>query len=72
MKPVAAPKLGWKHFAVDKTEMRSLVAIANAEIGIIPDPSATPQIARALMIEDGVHPEDNIFSCGIIAARDEY
>ena len=66
-----ASKMEWKQYAIDKTEMRTIVALANSEIGILADPSITPHLARALMTADGVVPEDNLFSCGIMAARDE-
>jgi hypothetical protein len=47
------------------------MAEQEAKIGLTPDPTATPQRARERMIAYGVRPEDNIGSCGIIAARDE-
>lgn len=56
---------------VDKRKIQEIVARQNAVIGLVRDPSVTPEKVRAMMIADGVRPEDNIFSCGIIAARDE-
>ena len=56
---------------VDKQMMRRVIAQVNEMTGFIPDPTATPRKARELMKADGVRAEDNIFSCGIIAARDE-
>ena len=60
---------------VDKAEIRRIVAEQNAKSGFVPDPTATPQQARA-MVEKclraaGLRPEDNIFSRGIIEAREE-
>jgi hypothetical protein len=43
----------------------------NAQIGLRCDPKATPEEARRLIEAEGVRPEDNAFSCGILAARDE-
>jgi hypothetical protein len=37
----------------------------------VPDPTATPQKAREMMLALGIRPEDNLGSSGIIAARDE-
>jgi len=59
---------------LDKTEVRRIVAEQNAAIGFVPDPTATAEKAQAMVAEllrvKGLRPEDNIFSCGIIAARD--
>lgn len=58
---------------LDKTEIRRIVAEQNAAVGFVPDPAATAEKAQALVAEllraKGIRPEDNIFSCGIIAAR---
>jgi hypothetical protein len=35
------------------------------------DPTVTVAKVRAMMLADGVRPEDNLFSRGIIAAREE-
>ena len=56
---------------LDKTEIRRIVAEQNAKSGFVPDPTATPQRARAKMLALGVRPEDRIGSAGIIAAREE-
>lgn len=40
-------------------------------MGIPDDPAATPQKARAMMLALGIRPEDNEFSHGLIAAREE-
>lgn len=60
-----------KHFFVDMTEIRKLAAKMNEEMGFVRIPDMTPEKVREMMIESGINPEDNIFSCGIIAARDE-
>lgn len=61
----------WRRLVADKQAIRDVVAQVNAEVGFVPDPTATPEKARELMRALGIRAEDNIFSCGIIAARDE-
>jgi hypothetical protein len=56
---------------IDKTEIRRIVAEQNQRLGFVPDPTATPEKAQEMMLALGIRPEDNIFSRGIIAARDE-
>ncbi len=60
-----------KHFFVDKAKVRRLIDELNEKAGFVPDPEATPESSRAHMEALGIRAEDNIFSCGIIAARDE-
>lgn len=59
----------------DKDEMRRIVDEQYKEMGIVSDPNISLAELRAMMAADlaahGIRPEDNIFSCGIIAARDE-
>lgn len=55
----------------DKAALQRMVEEQNAAIGLVRDPHATAEEARALILAQGVQPEDNTFSCGIIAARDE-
>lgn len=56
---------------LDKKRLQEIVAEQNREMGFVPDPNATPQKARAMMIAAGIRPEDNLGSCGILAAREE-
>jgi hypothetical protein len=56
---------------VDKKQVQKIVAEQNAQMGFVPDPTATPQKAREMMRALGIRPEDNLGSRGIIAARDE-
>ena len=58
-------------FFVDKKAIQKIVAEQNERMGFVKDPTATPQKAQEMMLALGIRPEDNIFSCGIIAARDE-
>ena len=60
---------------LDKHRIRQIMAQQNERIGFVPDPTATPERAQeaveASLRENGVRPEDNVFSCGIVAARGE-
>jgi len=58
-------------FFIDKTEIRKIVEERNRQMGIVPDPTITPQKVRQMMIDDGVRPEDNQGSRGISEAREE-
>lgn len=55
----------------DKQELKAIMEEQNALMEFVPDPTATPESIRAQMRALGIRAEDNIFSCGIIAARDE-
>lgn len=54
----------------NKDELRRILAEENLKTGFVPDLTATAQRAREKMLAQGVRPEDNLGSCGIIAARD--
>ena len=56
---------------LDKKLLQQIAAEQNRELGFVPDPEATAQKAREMMIKLGVRPEDNLGSCGIISAREE-
>jgi hypothetical protein len=56
---------------IDKAIIRKIVAEQNRRMGFVPDPTATPEKAQEMMLALGIRPEDNLFSTGIIAARDE-
>jgi hypothetical protein len=55
----------------DKEHLKRLLETQDALMGFVPDPTATAQRAREMMLEDGIRPEDNEFSRGIIAMREE-
>jgi len=44
---------------VDKQWLRQQLAQMDAAMGFVLDPLATAQAARALMLADGIRPEDN-------------
>jgi len=66
-----ASKHNAKAILVDKKVIQQIVAEQNALTGFVPDPTATPEKAQAMTQALGIRPEDNLLSCGIIAARDE-
>lgn len=49
----------------DKTALRQILEAQDEQTGFVLDPTATPQKARALMVAQGIRPEDNAFSCEI-------
>jgi 2-C-methyl-D-erythritol 4-phosphate cytidylyltransferase len=60
---------------IDKRRIQQVVAQQNEKMGFVPDLAVTPEEAQEAversLRENGLRPEDNIFSCGIIAAREE-
>ena len=52
-------------------ELRAIVAQQFEELGIEYDPTATAEDSRRAIRAAGFRPEDNEFSRGIIAAREE-
>jgi hypothetical protein len=60
-----------RRFFVDKKLIQKIVAEQNERMGFVPDPAATAQKAREMMLALGIRPEDNLGSRGIIAAREE-
>lgn len=64
-----------ERFFINKSHIQQVVAQINQQTGFVPDPTITPEDAQQAveqsLRENGLRPEDNIFSCGIIAAREE-
>ena len=60
-----------KELFADKRALRNFIAEQNALIGFVKDPTATAEEAREMILADGVRPEGNLFSRGIIEARAE-
>lgn len=65
------PARNIRAFFVEKKEIQRIVAEQNQRMGFVPDPAATARKAQKMALALGIRPEDNLFSCGIIAARDE-
>ncbi len=63
--------LGGASFA-DSREVLRLFDRASAEMGMeLPKDAPTPEDVQELMLREGVQPQDNILSRGIIDAREE-
>lgn len=71
----AQEKEGWRAVLVDKEPLRKIAEAQASALGIIADPGMTVEKVQMMVAANlrahGIRPEDNIFSCGIIAARDE-
>jgi hypothetical protein len=72
MPPVTTPNpLARLKFAETKV-LLSIVDKAFKEIGIdVTKPAMTPEEVQQLMLQEGIKPEDNIFSRAIIESREE-
>lgn len=55
----------------ESEKLRAILHQVYADMGIEFDPNATAKQARQMALDDGVNPEDKLFSCGIIAMREE-
>ena len=65
------PRPSAKTWFADKQAIQRIVEEQNARMGFVPDPTATPEKVREMMRALGIRAEDNMASCGIIAAREE-
>ena len=54
----------------DKEALKTILEAQDIRNGIIIDSTATPMKARDLMIEQGVRPDENQFSCAIRRMRE--
>jgi len=61
----------WREADLHQAEISAAAAAAFAEMGISGAPVG-PEKLREMMLADGVNPEDNQFSRGIIEMREEY
>lgn len=61
----------WREASQHQAEISAAAAAAFAEMGISGEPVG-PKKLREMMLADGVSPEDNEFSRGIIEMREEY
>jgi hypothetical protein len=53
----------------DRDEINRLMDDIEEQIGFVPDPDATPEKVRQLMLADGIRPEENAFSREIMRMR---
>ena len=56
---------------LDKAEVKAIFDRAFADMGFVPDPTATAERSQGRMHAPGIKPEENVFSRGIIAMREE-
>jgi hypothetical protein len=54
----------------DKAALRRILEDQDRQTGFVLDPKATAKQARQLMIQQGIRPEDNEFSCEIRRMRE--
>lgn len=54
----------------DKDALIALVEAQNRAIGLVRDPADTAEQSGALILAEGIRPEDCVFSCGILSARE--
>ena len=59
-----------RSLVMDKKYARQLADEMNRLIGFVPDPTATALQAQQQLLDSGVRPEDNEFSCEIIRSRE--
>jgi hypothetical protein len=64
------PMVTRKAMVADKAMLRTILDNQDKQKGFVSDPTATPQKSRALMLEQGIRPEDNVFSCEILRMRE--
>lgn len=72
---MALPERELAPVQADKEELRRIIDAEYKKMGIPDDPTATAPLAQELVGEclrmHNLGPEDNVFSRGIIAAREE-
>jgi|GEM_PF-5087442 len=71
MNSASGQVIGEERKSVEREKLRAILHNLYAKMGFEYDPNATADDSVALSIQDGVRAEENIFSCGILAARDE-
>jgi hypothetical protein len=57
---------------IDKASLRAAVEALNRRMGVVPelsDANLTPQQVRAMMVADGIRPEDNSFTGELMRMR---
>ena len=57
---------------LDKHALQRLVADLDERMGFVHDPTATAEKAQAMMLADGIRPEDRFLSSEIIRMRYEH
>ncbi len=68
--PAARGARLWREASLHQDEISAAAKAAFAEMGISGEPISAEEL-QAMMLADGVNPEDNQFSRGIIEMREE-
>ena len=68
---VTQAKTDLSRLYIDKGPLQQIVANHHRQADIKHDPDMTPEKVQAMMRTAGIRAEDNLASCGIIAARKE-
>ena len=66
----AAREVVTENLVVDKAVLVRILEEIEAAEGFIPEPGATAQGGRELMLAAGIRPEDNTFSREILRSRE--
>lgn len=61
--------LSAQNMVIDKQWLREKFAEMDARTGFVVDPAVTVEQLHTMMLADGVRPEDNILSHGILRER---
>jgi hypothetical protein len=67
--PVAEAPGDIRSMIVDKQWLREQFAAMDARTGFVVDPTVTAEKVRAMMLAEGIRPEDNVFSRAILRER---
>lgn len=60
-----------RNLVIDKRALLEKIDALNKRVGFVRDETVTVEQVRAMMIADGIRPEENVFSRDIIRARYE-
>ena len=70
MNEITKSSTNGRPLVADKAALRRIFEAQDRQTGFVLDPNATPQQARALVLAQGIRPEDNAFSCEIRRMRE--
>ncbi len=67
--PVGETRGDLSKLGIDKKWLQEQFAAMDARTGFVVDPTATAEKVRAMMLAEGIRPEDNVFSSAILRER---
>ncbi len=67
--PISETKSDLSKLGIDKKWLQEQFAAMDARTGFVVDPTATAEKVRAMMLAEGIRPEDNVFSSAILRER---